>query len=370
MLPPLNRIPPEIVSVSDYEAPARERVDPAAWAYLDGGAADEITVRENRAAFDRVRLRPRVMQSLAGAHTRVVVSGCEYTHPILVAPMAFQRLAHPEGERATAVGAAAARAGLIVSAQASRPLEEIAAEAGPGWRMQMYLHPDKSALERLVRRAEAAGCAGFVVTVDAPVNGVRHREWRAGFRLPAGVEAVNLREFRQAPVTAPRIGDSPLFGTPIASDAATWADFARLRELTRLPVWVKGVLSGEDAQRAVAEGADGVVVSNHGGRTLDTLPATLEVLPEIVEALRRRVPVLLDGGVRRGTDVFKALALGADAVLVGRPVLHGLATAGALGVAHVLHLFRAEFEATMALCGCATPADITRERLRVGSPSR
>jgi 4-hydroxymandelate oxidase len=364
---PLSRIPPEVVAVTDYVPLARERMTPEAWAYLEGGAADEITLRENRAAFDRLRLRPRVLRDLAGAHTRTTFAGRILEHPIFVAPVAYQRLAHPEGERAMALGAGAARAGVVVSAQASVELEVIAPEARAGWWMQLYLYPDRIFLERLVRRAEAAGCEAFVVTVDAPVSGVRHREWRAGFRLPVGVDAVNLRGLRGVePAPAP-LGESPLLGGSLARGAATWKDFAWLRSITRLPVWVKGILSAEDALRALAEGADGLIVSNHGGRTLDTLPATLEVLPEIAGAAGGRAPVLLDGGVRRGTDVFKAIALGASGVLVGRPVIHGLAAAGAPGVAHVLQLLRAEFEATMALCGCASPAEITRDRIRTAA---
>ncbi len=363
MSPPLNRIPPEVVSVTDYAPLARERMTPEAWAYLEGGAADEITLRENRSAFERLRLRPRVLRSLAGGHTRLSLAGRTFEHPILVAPVAYQRLAHPEGERAAALGAGAAGAGVVVSAQASVELETIATEARAGWWMQLYLYTDRPFLERLVRRAEAAGCGAFVVTVDAPVSGVRHREWRAGFKLPPEVEAVNLRGLRVAePVAAP-LGESPLLGGPLATEAATWDDFSWLRSITRLPIWVKGVLAGEDASQALAEGADGLIVSNHGGRTLDTVPATIEILPEIVAAAGGRAPVLLDGGVRRGTDVFKAMALGAKAVLVGRPVVHGLAAAGPLGVAHVLHMLRAELEATMALCGCATLADVTVDRI-------
>jgi 4-hydroxymandelate oxidase len=213
------------------------------------------------------------------------------------------------------------------------------------------------------RRRAAKRCEAFVVTVDAPVSGVRHREWRSGFRLPPDVGAVNLRGLRTAEQEAQPLGESPLLGGALARGAATWEDFAWLRSITRLPVWAKGILSAEDALRALLEGANGLLVSNHGGRTLDTLPATLDVLPEVVRAVGGRAPVLLDGGVRRGTDVFKAIAIGASAVLVGRPIIHGLAAAGATGVAHVLQLLRAELEASMALCGCASLAEITPDRI-------
>ena len=361
MLPPLARIPPEIVAVADYEPPARERMSEAAWAYVAGGAADELTLRENRAAFDRLKLLPRVLRPLAGGHTRVRLGDSVFEHPILVAPTAYHTLAHPEGERATALGAAAARAGLVVSAQAGVALEEIAA-AGRGvpWWLQLYPHADRAFLAALLRRAEAAGCEAFVLTVDAPVSGVRNREWRAGFRLPPGVEAVNLRGLAAPMAPATGVGESPLLGGPLAAAAPTWDDLAWLCTATRLPVWAKGILAPADALLAMEAGAAGVIVSNHGGRILDTTPATIDVLPAVVAALGGRGPVLLDGGIRRGTDVLKALALGAGAVLVGRPVLHGLAAAGAPGVAHVLHLLRAELEAAMALCGCATPADIDR----------
>lgn len=361
MLPPLSRIPPEVVAVADYEALARERMSEGAWAYVAGGAADEITLRENRAAFDRLKLLPRVLRPLAGGHTRVTLGGRTFEHPILVAPTAYHTLVHREGERATALGAAAARAGLIVSAQAGVRLEDIAAAGGGSpWWLQLYPSADRAFLAALVGRAEAAGCEALVLTVDAPVSGVRNREWRAGFRLPPGVDAVNLRGLAAPAAVATGVGESPLLGGALAEAAPTWDEVAWLRSVTRLPVWVKGILAPADAARAVEAGAAGVIVSNHGGRTLDTAPATIEALPAVVAAVGGRLPVLLDGGVRRGTDVLKALALGASAVLVGRPVLHGLAAAGAPGVAHVLHLLRAELEAAMALCGCATLAEVER----------
>jgi 4-hydroxymandelate oxidase len=352
---PLQRIPADAASLEDYARLARERLGAEAWAYLDGGSADELTRRWNRGAFDALRLRGRVLGGFpGGGHTRVTLLGRTLEHPILLAPVALHKLAHPQGELATVLGAAATGTTMVVSTQASVTLEEVArgAEGAPLW-FQLYIQPDRGFTEALVRRAEAAGYEALVLTVDAPVNGVRNREHRAGFRAPPGIEHVNLRGCRAAEAGAGLCGG-------LMAVAPTWADVAWLRALTRLPLILKGVTEPADAVRAVDAGAAGLVVSNHGGRTLDTLPATIEVLPRIAEAVGGRVPVLLDGGVRRGTDVVKALAAGASAVLIGRPQVHGLAVAGAPGVAHVVRILRAELEVAMALTGCATPADINR----------
>jgi 4-hydroxymandelate oxidase len=354
-LPPLATIPPEVVSLDDYEALARERVEESAWAYLSGGAADESTLRENRAAFERLKLSPRILRDLSGANTRLELFGRGYAHPIFVAPTAFHRLFHPEGERATVLGASAMEACLTVSTSAGIPLEDIAREAAvPPW-FQLYVQPDRGFTAELVKRVEAAGYAALVVTVDAPLHGLRNREQRASFRLPPGIEAVNLRGMKPLP---PEEG---VFGTALLETAPTWKDLAWLRSLTSLPVILKGVLDPEDARNAASEGFSGIVVSNHGGRTLDTVPAAIEVLQRIVEAAAWQMPVLLDGGIRRGTDVLKALALGATAVMVGRPVLHGLAAAGATGVAHVLKILRSELEIAMALMGRPTLSSVDRD---------
>jgi 4-hydroxymandelate oxidase len=370
--PPLAQIPPTVAAVADYEPLARERMGAPAWAWLQGGAADEITLRENRAAFERLRLAPRVLSELAAGHTRLTLLGQALEHPLLVAPMASHGLAHPDGELATVLAAAAMRTPVVVSTQAGTPLEALAQAAGqaagdaappvPLW-FQLYLQPDRGFTRALVQRAEAAGYRALVLTVDAPVNGARNTEQRAGFVPPPGLGAVNLQGAQPLPPHTARPGEPPLFGSPLLDAAPTWRDIAWLREQTALPVVLKGVLAPEDAVRAADEGLAGVIVSNHGGRVLDTVPATIEALPAIAQAVQGRLPLLLDGGVRRGTDVFKALALGASAVLVGRPVLHGLAAAGAPGVAHVLHLLRTEFEMAMALCGCRTLADIDASRL-------
>lgn len=351
-LPPLTAIPPEIVSLEDYEAVARERLSPEVWAYLSGGAADEVTVRENRAAFDRRTILPRLLCDLRGAHTRLTLLGREFAHPILVAPTACHRLFHPEGEMGTLLGAAALEAGMVVSTSASTPLETLAAEnLAPLW-FQLYIQPDREFTRKLVRRAQEAGYQALVLTADAPLNGIRNRERRAGFQLPPDLAAVNLRGMTPSP-PADRV-----FGSTLLNLAPRWEDVAELCASTPLPVLLKGVLHPADVAPALEAGIAGIVVSNHGGRTLDTVPATIDALPAVVTAAAGRVPVLMDGGIRRGTDIFKAIAAGADAVMIGRPVIHGLAAAGAPGVAHVLKILRGELEMAMALAGCATLADV------------
>jgi 4-hydroxymandelate oxidase len=311
-------------------------------------------------AWQRIALLPRVLRPLAGAHTRVELLGRTLAHPILVAPMAYQRLAHAHGEMATALAAAVLGAGLVLSTQASTPLEDVArlvlAESarGPLW-FQLYLQADRAFTRELVQRAEAAGYEALVLTADAPVNGARDRERRAGFALPPGISAVNLQGLREpGPVTL-QPGQSALFDD-LMTHAPTWDDVAWLRSITRLPVLLKGITHPADARLAVDAGAAGLIVSNHGGRTLDTVPATASLLPAVAQAVGGDVPLLVDGGIRRGTDVLKAVALGASAVLVGRPVVHGLANAGATGVAHVIRLLRDELEIAMALTGCVSLA--------------
>lgn len=354
-------LPAGVVTLSDHEQHAHGVMDDATWAYLFGAAADELTFARNIDAWQALELLPRVLKPLAGGHTRVELLGRTLTHPILVAPMAYQRLAHPDGEHATALAAAAQGAGLVFSTQASAPLDEIAtaflpqAGRGPLW-FQLYLQPDRGFTEELVKRAESAGYEALVLTVDAPVQGARDRERRAGFRLPADLSAVNLAGLRNPPPRALEAGQSALFDD-LLTHAPGWDDVAWLRSITRLPVLLKGILHPHDARQAITCGAAGLIVSNHGGRTLDTAIATAAALPLVAQAVQGDVPVLVDGGIRRGTDVLKAIGLGAQAVLVGRPVLHGLANAGATGVAHVLRLLRDELEIAMALTGCRTLAE-------------
>ena len=365
-LPPLQRhaIPPGIVSLADHEERARQQLDDNAWAYFSGGAADEITLRANPAAWSQLPLQPRVLRALVGGHTRTTLLGRTLAHPILLAPVAFQCLAHPDGERATAFAAAALGAGMVLSTQSSTPVEVVAQAlrgdpgSGPLW-FQLYLQHDRGFTRSLVQRAEAAGCEALVLTVDAPASGVRDRERRAQFRLPPGISAVHLAGLAPSPAPQLAPGQSALFDA-LLHQAPTWDDVQWLQSITRLPVLLKGILHPDDARQAATLGVAGLIVSNHGGRTLDTAPATAAVLPQVVQAVRaidNSLPVLVDGGIRRGTDVLKAMALGASAVLVGRPAIHGLANAGAAGVAHVLRLLRDELEVAMALTGCATLAD-------------
>ncbi|MCO6416664.1 alpha-hydroxy-acid oxidizing protein [Siccirubricoccus sp. KC 17139] len=356
-------IPPGTVALEDYEQAARRRIAPEAWAYIAGGSADELTLAANRAAFRRLRLRNRVLAEMTGAHTRLSLFGQELAFPILMAPVAFQRLVHPDGEKAMAFGAAAVGAGMVVSTQASQSLEDIAGVArtqgaqAPLW-FQLYIQHDRGFTEALIRRAEAAGYQALVVTVDAPVS-LRNTEQRAGFRLPAGIEPVNLRGMAPPPPNRAGPAESEVF-QGLLDGAPSWRDIGWLRGLTRLPVLLKGIMAPEDAARAVAEGVDGIIVSNHGGRALDTLPASIEALPLVAEAVAGRVPVLMDGGIRRGTDVLQALALGARAVLVGRPCVYGLAVGGPVGVIHVLKILRTELEIAMALTGRARLEQIDR----------
>ncbi|MEQ0563928.1 alpha-hydroxy acid oxidase [Amycolatopsis sp. NEAU-NG30] len=353
-------------SIAEFEAAARERLDPAHYDYFAGGAQDEITLRENESAYKRLRLIPRVLRGSDKRDLSLTLLGTPSSMPILVAPTAFHRLAHPDGELATAKAAARAGTILIVSMAATTAIEDIAAAAreaapDPGLWFQLYLQPDLEFSEAIVRRAEAAGVKAFVVTVDSPVLGRRERDDRNAFHdLPPGLAVENLRNLGEN-----RSGGNASHVREIVMSAGlNWDHIAWLRGKTKLPVLIKGVLHAEDARLAVHHGVAGIVVSNHGGRQLDTVPATIDVLPEIAAAVGGALPVLLDGGIRRGTDAVKALALGADAVAVGRPVVWGLAAGGREGVSEVLELLRADFDQALALCGGRHPADLTPDQVR------
>lgn len=362
-LPPLANIPAQIACLSDYEPYARQRMRAQDWAYFSTGAADELTLQDNLASFGRWGLWPAALSEFDQPSTRLTLQGQSMDYPILLAPVAYQRLAHPEGELASVLGAGAMGATSVISMQASHSFEEIAAQAhAPLW-AQWYWQTDRAFTLDLLAQLAAAGYAALMLTVDAAVNGVRNQEQRAGFALPEGVDAVNLRGVPKHQAVLGAAGTSPLFGSGLLETAPTWDDLAWLVQNSPLPVWVKGVMRPRDAQRALDTGVAGIVVSNHGGRTLDGAPASVDVLAQVCQVVQGRVPVLMDGGIRRGTDVLKALALGATAVMIGRPYIYGLAAAGAAGVAHVLHILRAELEVAMALTGCSTLADIGPELL-------
>jgi len=350
------QIPADTVSLRDYEHRFHERVDPAIRAYIAGAAADAVTQRANGAAFERIRLMPRALVDMSKASARSELFGETLEYPILIAPTAYHKLVHPDGELATIQGASLTRTWMTVSTQSSVTLEELArASTAPLW-FQLYMQPRREDTLSLVRRAEQAGYGAIVVTIDAPVSGIRNAEQRAGFRLPDGISAVNLAGFpANGPVSA-SLG-SPVF-RGMLDHAPTWSDIAWLCRQTARPVLVKGLLNAADVQPALDAGVSGILVSNHGGRTLDTLPATIDVLPAIASAVAGAVPILLDGGVRRGTDIVKAIALGASAVLVGQPVLHALAIGGMPGVVHMLTLLQTELEVAMALLGRPTLRDL------------
>lgn len=332
-------------TLADLEALARQRLDPAAWAYFAGGAADEHTLRANVAAWAALHLRPRVLRRLNEPRLNVRLLGQDWPTPVLVAPMAHQRLAHPHAERGMAMAAAAQGVGMVLSTLSSDPLEAVAEAVrqepgrGPLW-FQLYGLKDRGWWLELVRRAEVAGFEALVLTVDAPLNGVRDRERQAGFRLPAGLQAESL------PVSA-----SPAGLAGLLAQAPDWDDVAWLRSQTRLPLLLKGITHPQDAAQALSLGVAGLVVSNHGGRVLDTLPPSAQLLTQVAQVVQGRCLLLVDGGLRRGTDIVKALALGADAVLVGRPVLWGLAAQGASGAAQAVRWLLDECLATLALCG-------------------
>ena len=332
--------PPRFVTVDDYELLARELLPEGFADFVAGGAGDERTLAWNRQAFDRWVLRPRFLRGVTAADPSRQLFADRLALPVLIAPWAYQRSAHPDGELATA--RAAARAGTImcVSTTAVDLLEDIAAAStAPKW-WQLYVFADRGFTAEMLGRVSSAGYTALVWTIDLNAYGLRHRETRVGYEPPISL-------------TTDELAYDP---------SISWDDVAWIREhAPGLPLLLKGILTAGDAELAMAAGADGIVVSNHGGRQLDTSPASLDALPEVIETIGGRIPVLVDGGVRRGTDVVKALALGASAVMIGRPAAWGLAAGGEDGVVDVLRILREELENAMTLCGCATAADITRE---------
>lgn len=349
-----------LINVADFERVAAEKLDAGVAGYFFGGAGDELTLAENVAAWKGWRLRPRVLAGLDSWSAKTELFGGEVSMPVLVAPVAFQGLVDPGGEEAMARAAAAEGTVMCLSSLATRSPRAVA-EAAPGGRrwFQLYCFKDRGITRALIDEACECGYEAIVVTVDAPRGGNRERDWRTGFAVP---EELDVPSAEAALGSDRAITIEEVFG--LMDPALSWSVFGELAAECRVPVLVKGVQTGEDAGLAVEHGAAGVVVSNHGGRQLDRCLATADVLPEAVEAVAGRVPVFVDGGIRRGVDIAIALALGADAVLVGRPALWGLAAGGEAGARRVLELLREELELTLALCGCASPAGLTRGHVR------
>jgi len=343
---------PEPASVPDYELLAHERMSHPAWEYINSGSADEVTLRWNREALTRIRLKPRVMVDVSRIDTRITLFGQEMSHPILLAPTSTHMLAHPEGEVATARGASAADAVMVISTASNRAVEEIAhASTRPTW-FQLYVQDDRALTKDLVLRAQAAGCRALCITVDLPIVYARDREAHLGKEAP------------QFPYPNLNIGKGTIGGSrAIRSRKFNWKDLEWIQSFAKTPILLKGVLNPDDAEQAVKMGAAAIVVSNHGGRALDSVPATIDALPAIVDRVAGRISVLVDGGIRRGTDVLKGLANGATAVLIGRPYLYGLAVGGSDGVRHVVEILLTELEAAMALTGRTSIGAIDRSVL-------
>lgn len=354
----------EPVNLHEFEEAARTLLPRQAYDYYAGGANDGITLRANREAYEKIVLHYPVLRDVARRDARTTVLGEELSFPVMVAPTAFHRMACDAGECATARAAGRAGTVMVMSTLSNTAIKEVAAAAtGPLW-FQLYIYKDRAATLDLVRRAEAAGFRALVLTVDAQVWGRREADVRNGFSLPGGLTVANLAEHAKANFPAGVSGSGlAAYVGQMLDPSITWDDLVWLRGETKLPVLVKGVVRADDARLAVGNGAAGVIVSNHGGRQLDTAPATIDALPRVAEAVGGRLPVLVDGGIRRGTDVVKALALGAQATLIGRPILWGLATGGENGAFAVLEMLKAEFDLAMALCGARGVKDIEHSLL-------
>ena len=342
----------EPLNVWDYERLAAERLDPGAHGYYAGGAGDELTLRDNVEAFRRWQLRPRMLIDVDTCTTATTVLGHEVTMPLLVAPVAFQRVAHPDGEVGMARAAKAAGTVMCLSTLATSTPAEVAAVGGPRW-FQLYVFRDEGITRNLIAQARDGGFTALVLTIDAPVRGNRERDARTAFSIP---EDISIAALGRGGITPKQVFEQ-------ISASLTWHDLERICREAGLPLLVKGVLTEEDARLACEHGASGIVVSNHGGRQLDGVSATIDALEEVVAAVDGRVEVLVDGGIRRGTDVVKALALGARAVLAGRAPLWGLAVDGEAGARRVLELLQAEILGALQLIGCTSPADVTRDRV-------
>ncbi|KAH9287738.1 hypothetical protein KI387_031855 [Taxus chinensis] len=354
----------EIVNVSEYEAVAKQKLPKMVFDYYASGAEDQWTLKENRNAFERIRFRPRVLVDVSKIDTSTTVLGFKISMPIMIAPTAMQKMAHPDGELATARAASAAGTIMTLSSWSTSSVEEVSS-TGPGIRFfQLYVLKDRHVVAQLVRRAENAGFRAIVLTVDTPRLGRREADIRNRFILPSHLTLKNFEGLDLG--TKKKTEDSGL-ASYVANQidrSLSWKDVKWLQTITHLPILVKGVITAEDTRLAVQASVAGIIVSNHGARQLDYVPATINCLEEVVKAAQGQVPVFLDGGVRRGTDVFKALALGASGVFIGRPVVFALAAEGEAGVRKVLQMLHDEFELAMSLAGCCSVKDINHNYIQ------
>lgn len=340
----------QFLALPDFESAAKEVLPHPVYEYVASGAGNEITLIENEKAYDRIRVWPRVLNDVRTVDISVSLFGKVLVSPIILAPAAYQKTMYPLGELATVRGAGRAGVPFVVSTNTTVAIEELIKEAHrPLW-FQLYTQNDRSLTGDLIQEVEAAGCEAVCVTVDTPVLGVRTRQFRAGFKLPPGVSTPHNR----------RGGGASGNMDPALHSHLQWQDISWLRSIVRSKLWLKGILHPDDADRAIEMGVDGIMVSNHGARNLDTMPATIDLLPSIHERVAGRVPVIVDGGIRRGTDVVKALMRGATAVMIGRPYLYALAVGGEDGVARCLDLLTTELTYVLRLLGKASLKELDR----------
>ncbi|CAM6129438.1 unnamed protein product [Calypogeia fissa] len=353
-----------VTNVSEYEEVAKSKLPKMVYDYYASGAEDQWTLKENRHAFERIRFRPRILIDVSTVDTSTTVLGFKISMPIMVAPTAMQRMAHPEGELATARAVAAQDTIMTLSSWATSSVEEVAS-TGPGIRFfQLYVYKDRNVVQQLVRRAEAAGFKAIALTVDTPILGRREADIKNKFSLPPHLTLKNFEGLDLGKMDKSEESGLASYVAGQIDRTLSWKDVAWLKTITKMPILVKGVITAEDTKLALHCGCSGIIVSNHGARQLDYVPATISALEEVVKAADGKLPVFLDGGVRRGTDVLKALALGAAGVFVGRPVLWGLASEGETGVKKVLQMLKDEFELAMALAGCVKVSDINRNHVQ------
>jgi len=355
-------MPSEMLNVLDYEKASQLLLDPSAKDYYRSGAMDEVTLADNISAFKRIPFLPRVLNDVSNVDTSINFSGSSLNAPLIISPTAFLGMAHPEGELAVARAAGASGSIMICSTMSNRPIEEItSASNGEVW-FQLYVYKDKDATLALINRAKSAGCTAIVITVDAPFLGQRECDVRNQFQLPNHLHLSNLQalEKNTLPSKAGHSGLADYFESMI-DKSLTWRDIKWLKEQAGMPVYLKGVLHPKDAALAVEYGVDGIIVSNHGGRQLDGSIASIDALPAIAKTINKQIPIIMDGGIRRGSDILKALALGAQCVGIGRPVIWGLSHSGQEGVENILRILQSELSLAMALAGCASIADISHE---------